>query len=458
MPQLISNLPVHSLVKFGNYSVGTESPQPIVWRIIDKNHSGYPSNSVTLITDKVIDILVYDAAEPNMTIGGGDYAQSNINQWLNSVGAANNWYTNAHSGDAAPSYKSRPGFLYNFTEDERLAILTTTLSMIIEPNNTPKSVVAKVFIPSAMEILGTYRYNDGGVRFTGFSSYDTKAYLTSQAFTNSTSSGKPSSIDTAVSYLTRTTDYSNLYYTTRITATGTYKGSVSPNEAGGVRPCLNLSSTIKVSDTPDSNGYYTVYPNSAPTISVSNGDLGTKKEGFTLPYVVNDINNEPVTVKEYIDNIQIRSYVATLGGTNTIYMTDKSWLKLTNGVHTIKIVATDGVLETIRTVTFTKSINSLIVQRTTPIVSSTKPKSIIATVVKNIPVEATFKVEACINGFDDKPTWEDITFEVVNGEVHDFNPETTKTSAQWGVNIRVTVNRNGGEGACYITEIGGNFE
>ena len=80
-------------------------------------------------------------------------------------------------------------------------------------------------------------------------------------------------------------------------------------------------------------------------------------------------------------------------------------------------------------------------------------------VVKNIPTEAIFKVEACNNGFDEAEDiiWEDITTDVVRGEPYDFQNES-KNAFQWGVNIRVTVKRNGAEGACYITEIGGNFE
>ena len=67
------------------------------------------------------------------------------------------------------------------------------------------------------------------------------------------------------------------------------------------------------------------------------------------------------------------------------------------------------------------------------------------------------KVEACNNGFDASPAWEDITDSVTSGLTHVF-ANTIKTASEWGVNIRVTVDRNGSEGACYITEIGGNFE
>jgi hypothetical protein len=149
--------------------------------------------------------------------------------------------------------------------------------------------------------------------------------------------------------------------------------------------------------------------------------------------------------------------VATLGSTNTFAVTGSTWLKLANGIHTLKITATDGVDEATRTFTFTKSVNTLVVQRNTPLASANKPSRLVVTVVKSMPPEATLKVEACNNGFDSTPAWEDVTSSITSGQSHVF-ANTAKTADKWGVNIRVTINRNGGAGACYITEIGGNFE
>ena len=122
----------------------------------------------------------------------------------------------------------------------------------------------------------------------------------------------------------------------------------------------------------------------------------------------------------------------------------------------MKITATDGFDTATRTITFTKSVTSLVVQRTTPISASTMPTRIIVTLVKNVPSNAEVIVEVCNNGFDTTPTWERIET-YASGLAHTFSNKTN-TAGKWGVNIRVTVNRNGAEGACYITEIGGNFE
>ena len=66
----------------------------IVFKIADKNHSGYPSNSVTLITEKIIQNMASDAKEPNNSnsdrknYGNNRHIYSNLLQWLNSNAAA----------------------------------------------------------------------------------------------------------------------------------------------------------------------------------------------------------------------------------------------------------------------------------------------------------------------------------------------------------------------------------
>ena len=150
-------------------------------------------------------------------------------------------------------------------------------------------------------------------------------------------------------------------------------------------------------------------------------------------------------------------------------------MKLTNGVHTLKITATDGIDESTRTFTFNKVVNEMVIQKETPISSEKKPSRLVVTIVKNLPVETKWAnsveeyenttnvpiiiVEACNNGFApvDKIHWENINSSIVNGQAHNFT-NVSVDAVQWGVNIRVRMKRNGASGACYITEIGGNFE
>jgi hypothetical protein len=469
MAQTLSNLPIGSKIAFGKHQINTETAQPIVWIVADKNHSGYPDNSVTLITEKVIDMRAYDGQEWNsndelfIRYGNIDYRLSNLHQWLNSEGKANEWYTAQHSDDTAPTnsymiygteYYARPGFLYHFTSTERQSILPTTIT---NQRNLAmlQSFVAKVFLPSARETLGAFTTEDGSTKLKYFESYNARAFPTEQLVSNTLaeSSVKPTSIEAYLPYWTRNTymsDVACVGTTNALTSNSPYKGNV------GVRPCINLSATTKVSST-TTDGYYTIESNTVPTISGSNKNLGEKREEFSQEYSVSDTDGDSITVTEYIDDVKIRSYVATSNTTDTFSVKGTTWLKLANGVHTLKIVATDGFSEATRTFTFIKYVPEFVVQRKTAIEYDDRPTAIIVTVVKVIPDEAIFKVEACNNGLDASPAWEDITSRVLSGGSHNFT-NTAKTAAKWGINVRVTVDRNGAPGACYITEIGGNFE
>lgn len=466
MAQILSNLPLGALIKFGKHQVGTETAEPIIWMVADKNHSGYPANSVTLVAQKIIDQRAYDGGETGATNGNANYALSNINQWLNSSAAAGSWYVAKHSADAPPTsdntssggaYQARAGFLYNFTAAERKAILPTTLVNQVD-SNISGTVTSYVFLPSIWEILGTGGVSDGSSRLKYFLSYPATCVLTNQAFTNTSSPNKPNYVEAPYTYALRNTD--GAAGTKILTITSSGAGSTANPKEGqlGIRPIINLSATAKISDTTDSSGCYTWLVNNPPTISGSNSDLGNKTDDFSTTYTINEGDSESVTVTEYIDNVGIRSYVPTRGSTNTFAVNGITWLKLANGIHTLKIVATDGFDTATRTLTFTKIANKIVVKRKTPIASSVKPSKILVTPVKNIPDNALVTVEVCNNGFDASPKWETIPYSSITaGVLYDFT-NTAKTASKWGVNIRVTVDRNGAEGACYITEIGGNFE
>lgn len=562
MAQLLSNLPVGAKVKFGKHQVGSETPWDISWLIVAKNHTGYPANSVTLFAEKCLDALQYDAPEPNGTMtsrwydGNSTYSVSNIDQWLNSSGT--NWYVNRHTGDSPPDYTNRKGFLYHFTANERSVILDTTIrSGVYGGNGTLyEDMVRKIFLPSITE---TENSEGNGVK-EGYqwAAYvrnpDMKCGMFEQARINSTFSGKPTSSTGLIDWLTRSPFTIGFGADVRCYSQTGFASQVLAKTVAGIRPATSISSSVKVSDTTDSDGCYTlvwntapskpttittptiyggksnsiswakvtdpdgdsvtytlecsvnggsytqiysgtslsythlvnfgtsyvtyrvkatdsygessgyttsasltVVNNYAPVISGADANLGVKSSGFTGTYSVTDANNNAVTVTESIDGVQIRSLVATLGATITYGITGNTWLTLPNGAHTLTIRATDGLDSSVRTYTFTKLVDSFTIENSTPWTSSTMPSRIMLVVTRNLPASATFKVEVCNNGNDTSPTWEDATDAVKSGLVHVFANQS-KVSGIWGVKFRVTVNRNGATGACYVSAIGGNFE
>lgn len=282
MSQALSNLAVGSKVKFGKYQVNTEEAQPIIWTIVAKNHvstPAYPSNSVTLHAAEILDLRCFDAEEPSNSnsdrqkYGNNRYSVSNLDQWLNKNAATNAWYTAAHATDHSPDttagtggygtqYAARPGFLNGFTDDEKAAILSTTIR-VVKPSidgGSYEDVVRKVFLPSTTEVgLSNENSIAEGAAWGYYTSNTARiGYVTQQCFSNTPSSSKPSSKTTAWYWWLRTPRCLGANSARGVNSAGSLYNYNAYNGSNGVRPALNLSSSQLVSDTTDSDGCYTV--------------------------------------------------------------------------------------------------------------------------------------------------------------------------------------------------------
>lgn len=213
----------------------------------------------------------------------------------------------------------------------------------------------------------------------------------------------------------------------------------------------------------DNNSYtlssvYNITNNTPPTISGADKDLGTfSNTGTAIVYAVKDAENNAVTVNISIDGKSLSNTSVTLGKEYKINLTGEAWITLNNGRHSVKIEATDsqGASAT-RTYTFIKSVTKMTFMNKVPYSSTNMPGRAKIYVNRQIPTNAIFKVYACNNAFDTKPTWEDVTSSVTNNLVFMFTNKT-KTASDWGVKIKVVVDRNNTAGECYISEVGGNF-
>ena len=184
-----------------------------------------------------------------------------------------------------------------------------------------------------------------------------------------------------------------------------------------------------------------------------------KTAAFAQSYSATDEDSgQTLTVTEYIDGTQKRSYTATSGQTYSFNITAAEWVKLLNGSHTLKIVAADNYGgSATRTYTFTKNETEIELTLATPLTADDMVTKGIMSVVRQIPAGAKFTVEVCNNGNDASPTWEDVTQNVVSGSKF-FLSNTTKTASAWGYNFRIKVKRGTATGDCFITSAGGNFE
>ena len=250
MSQTLGSLPIGAKVKDANTKFLGE---PIVWLKADKDHTDYPTNSTTLITEKIIALRAFDAKEPNNTdsdrqsYGNNKYSVSNIDQWLNSDAAAGQWYTAKHEADQAPTtisthvsantYTEDAGFLNGFSNELKSKLLDTTLKVALNTvtdGGSYESITRKVFLASRAETFG--------------------------AAENSVMEGSLLSIfseNTNACRIAYVTQYSRIVRSVRSNGALNNYGDARSG-AYGVRPLCNLSSDILVSDTVDEDGCYTI--------------------------------------------------------------------------------------------------------------------------------------------------------------------------------------------------------
>ena len=280
MAQKISNLAVGAKVrdtKTKYYGV------PIGWQIGDKNHAGYPANSTTLVAEKIIKIACFDAKESGgnsdrKNYGNNRYAVSNLRRWLNSAGTG--WYTAQHSYDQPPSnanvwsnyneYDAEAGFLTGFGAEMLAALLTTTLTVAKSSTDGSGSetVQDKIFLLSKQEVgLGAENGITEGALLALFNTDNSSRTRkpTAQAVSNSEYTSSSLSASQNWYYWLRSPYASYADHVRGVNSDGGL-GSISACVGyRGVLPALNLSSDILVSDTTDSEGYYTIIWNNAPT-------------------------------------------------------------------------------------------------------------------------------------------------------------------------------------------------
>ncbi len=202
----------------------------------------------------------------------------------------------------------------------------------------------------------------------------------------------------------------------------------------------------------------TVTNNRPPVISGTDGALGSFSTAApSYEYTVTDADGHQVDVVEMLDGVTLRSYTVTLGHTNTLTIGSETWLKVVNGSHTLKIVATDAKDASVtRTLTFTKAVTSVEFEQTLAMEADAMPTKALVNIQGNFPAGCTLQVWICNNGNDASPTWEDITQKVRAGQKHYFTNKT-KTAAAWGVKVKAKLLRGSATETCYIQSIGGNF-
>ena len=281
MAQALSALAVGALVK----DTGTlYNGKPIVWKIADKGHVGYPSGSVTLITERIISMKCFDAKEPSNSnsdrrnYGNNRWIYSNIRQWLNSQAGAGAWYATQHGQDAPPSnanvwdhyneYDAEAGFLAGFSANFLAALLSTTHTVgkaSVDGGGT-ESCVDKIFLATCTEV-GLSVDVTAGSKLALFSNDASRlAYPTAEAVSKSEYTSSSLSASEPRWWWLADAYASNSYYVRSVNSSGVLDSNNACYGSDGVRPLCNIKSEILVSDSPDSDGAYTIIWNRAPSV------------------------------------------------------------------------------------------------------------------------------------------------------------------------------------------------
>lgn len=297
----LSSLPIGAKIKVPHSVMGN-----VIFLKADQNHTGYPENSTTLITDELILLRAFDAKEPQNAdsnrreYGNNRYSVSNIDHWLNSTASAGQWYSPQHATDQSPNstsvvsqnpYDTDAGFLNGFDARFIAAMQDTTIKVArntVTDGGGYDTLVRKVFLPSKAELfnqaensimegslLQYFQANTNAIRIAKISTY--------AAEDNNNKGSSSVTAGTAWYYWMRTPYSSNSYRVRSANSDGSLYSRDAFYGGGGVRPLCNLNSETPVSDQPDSDGYYSLLLDATGEIELTYN----VKETATMPTAVN---------------------------------------------------------------------------------------------------------------------------------------------------------------------------
>lgn len=284
MPKALSTLAVGALVK----DTGTlYNGKPIIWKIADKNHAGFPANSTTLITERIISLKCFDAIEQSnsdsnrRSYGNNRWIWSNIRRWLNSQAGAGAWYAAQHGQDAPPNnanvwsnyneYEQEAGFLAGFSANFLAALLTTnrTVGKAQIDGGGTETCTDKIFFATSTEV-GLSGDVTAGSKLALFTDDNSrKAKPTAECVSKSEYQTSSFNVNDPWYWWLADAYASNSYDVRHVNSSGAMDWGNAYNGGWGVRPLCNIKSEILVSDSPDSDGAYTIIWNRAPSVPES---------------------------------------------------------------------------------------------------------------------------------------------------------------------------------------------
>lgn len=382
MAQSLNALAVGALVK----DTGTlYNGKPIIWKIADKGHTGYPSGAVTLITERIISLKCFDAIESGnsdgdrRSYGNNRWTLSNVRQWLNSQATAGKWYSAQHGADAPPTnanvwstyneYDAEAGFLAGFSANFIAALLTTTHTVgkaTVDGGGT-ESCADKIFLATCTEV-GLSGDVTAGSKLALFSNDSSRlAYPTAEAVSKSEYTNSSLNASSPWWWWLADAYASCSYRVRRVNSSGALSWSDACRGDSGVRPLCNLSSGILVSDRPDSDGAYTIIWNRAPSKPSSITVPSSVRGGESLSISWGASTDEDGNLSGYILERQVNggAWAQVYKGINRSY-TDAITFGWTSVAYRVKAYDSAGAESAYQT-----SATRTVVNNHAPVISGT---------------------------------------------------------------------------------------
>ena len=504
MTKRLKDLPVGAKIK----DVDTRyDGREIVWIIVDKNHKGFPNNSVTLISEKVLNDNRFDAKTTS-------YEESEIRKWINDENGLLKNFSNefknsiletnvklkdekvvdklfltswAEVGLERESSESGYKFPYFTNDDSRKATTFDNQSSTWWTRDWYSSSYVKCVAKSGSK---TWDYLSGGtgVRPLGNINDDVKVkdnpkYGVYEIMWNQPPS-KPSSFSLPGKAISRTeTDISWTKSTDPEGDPISYKLERSLDGGAFVERCKGSFTRFK--DVIEDKGHKAVVyrvtaidsygnqsesltsasvpvsDNTIPVIETSSTNLGKRTTAYSVAYkVVDPDSGQTWTVTESLDGKVLKTFTAKVGTSYTSKLSASDWQKVLNGKHILKIEVVDSYGgKSAKEISFDKAITKLdfMLDKTGVQGIDKMPERVILSMGASIPSGASIKVEITNNALDDKPVWQDCTAQVLGNEKIFFSNKK-KTATKWAVNVRVTGDKKTATDVLSVSIIGGFYD
>lgn len=505
MAKRLKDLPVGALVV--DYDTKYYG-QPIIWKIADKNHRGYPDNTVTLISERVLLDKRFDSSTDN-------YRNSEIRSWINdNNGLLRGFSSNFKNEIVDTRIKIGGG---NATDKMFLASMAEmglNAGSVIEGYKFPiftndNSRIGKNFdntndywwlrTPNTSSGYVYITFTDGSWRVSRVSETngvrplcnikdttlvkDTPVSGVYEIVWNQPPS-KPSSFtlpekaisrsETEISW-TKSTDPENdpISYRLERSLDGggfveRYKGSFTRfkdtiEDKGHKAVVYRVTAIDSYGNQSESltSASIPVSDNTIPTIETTSTNLGKRTTAYSVSYkVVDPDEGQTWKVTEKLDGKVLKTFTAKVGTSYTSKLSASDWQKVLNGKHILKIevIDSDGG-KSAKEISFEKAVTKLdfMLDKTGVQGIDKMPERAILSMGASIPSGASIKIEITNNALDDKPVWQECTAQVLGNEKIFFSNKK-KTATKWAVNVRVTGDKKTATDVLSVSVIGGFYD